>query len=78
MFRRLIVPTQIFYTPGATPTDPVVVNVVFNNGQTFRGGKYEVVIDSGTGNAGIQDVAGNALSRHLLRDVPDGRWTPRR
>ena len=40
---KLILPTQIYYTPGASPGDPVTVNVVFNNGHMFRGGKYEVV-----------------------------------
>ena len=62
----------------ALPTDPVVVNVVFNNGHTFRGGKYEVVIDSGTGDAGIQDVAGNALDGNFYGTFPTGDGLARR
>jgi hypothetical protein len=65
-------PTAIYYTPGAAPSDPVVVKVVFNHGHTFRGGKYEVIIDSGTGDAGIQDVAGNALDGNFYRTFPTG------
>ena len=68
----LVLPTSISYTPGAAPSDPVTVNVVFNNGHPFRGGKYEVVIDSGTGNAGIQDVAGNALAGNFYGTFPSG------
>jgi hypothetical protein len=69
---KTILPTAIYYTPGAAPSDPVVVKVVFNHGHTFRGGKYEVIIDSGTGDAGIQDVAGNALDGNFYRTFPTG------
>jgi hypothetical protein len=69
---KMILPTQIYYTPGALPTDPVVVNVVFNNGHMFRGGKYHVVINSGTGDTGIQDVAGNALDGNYYGTLPSG------
>ena len=73
---KLILPTSISYTPGASPADPVVVSVVFNNGHTFRGGKYEVVIDSGTGDSGIQDVAGNALDGNFYGTFPAGDGLP--
>jgi len=69
---RLVLPTSISYTPGALPTDPVVVNVVFNNGHTVRGGNYEVFINSGTGDTGIQDVAGNALDGNYYGSFPTG------
>ena len=39
---------------------------------TFRGGKYEVIIDSGTGDTGIQDVAGNALDGNFYGPFPTG------
>ncbi len=69
---KLILPTSILYTPGAVPSDPAVVQVIFNNGHTFRGGKYEVLIDSGTGDSGIQDVAGNALDGNFYGSFPSG------
>ena len=69
---NLILPTSISFTPGALPSDPVVVNVVFNKGRPFRGGKYEVLINSGTGDAGIQDVAGNALDGNFYGPFPTG------
>jgi PKD repeat protein len=73
---KLILPTQIYYTPGALPTDPIVVNVVFNNGKVFRGGKYTVLIDSGTGDAGIQDVAGNPLDGNYYGAFSTGDLLP--
>jgi uncharacterized repeat protein (TIGR01451 family) len=73
---KLILPTSISYTPGSAPDDPVVVNVVFNKGKTFRGGKYEVVINSGTGDTGIQDVAGNALDGNFYGTFPTGDGLP--
>jgi hypothetical protein len=69
---RMILPTSISYTPGVLPGDPVVVNVVFNKGHMFRGGKYEVIINSGTGDTGIQDVAGNALDGNYYGTFPTG------
>ena len=72
----LILPTSILYTPGASPTDPVTVYVVFNNGHVFRGGKYEVLINSGTGDSGIQDVAGNALDGNFYGSFPTGDGLP--
>jgi hypothetical protein len=69
---RLILPSQISYTPGVLPSDPVVVTVVFNKGKVFRGGKYEVLINSGTGDTGIQDVAGNALDGNFYGSFPTG------
>jgi hypothetical protein len=73
---KLILPTKILYTPGALPSDPVVVKVVFNDGHSMRGGKYEVVIDSGTGDHGIQDVAGNALDGNFYGKFPTGDGLP--
>ncbi len=69
---KLILPTSIDYTPGASPSDPVTVYAVFNKGRTFRGGKYEVVINSGTDDSGIQDVAGNALDGNFYGSFPTG------
>ena len=46
--------------------------MVFNDGHVFRGGKYEVVINSGTGDSGIQDVAGNALDGNFYGSFPSG------
>ena len=69
---KLILPTSISDTPGALPSDPVVVSVVFNNGHAFRGGAYEVSIDSGSGDSGIQDVAGNALDGNFYGSFPSG------
>ena len=73
---KLILPTQIYFTPGATPSDPVTVDVVFNKGKMFRGGKYEVVIDSGVHGAGIQDAAGNALAGTFYGTFPTGDGLP--
>jgi hypothetical protein len=67
-----ILPTSISFTPGALPSDPVAVSVVFNKGRAFRGGKYEVIINSGTGDNGIQDVAGNALDGNFYGPFPTG------
>ena len=69
---KLILPTSITFTPGASPGDPVVVNVEFNRGRPFRGGKYEVLINSGSGDSGIQDVAGNALDGNFYGPFPTG------
>ena len=69
---KTILPTSISYTPGTVPSDPVVVNVVFNHGHVFRGGVYEVIINSGTGDTGIQDAAGNALDGNFYGTFPTG------
>jgi hypothetical protein len=73
---RLVLPTSILYTPGASPTDPVTVHVVFKNGHTFRVGRYEVLISSGTGDTGIQDVAGNALDGNFYGTFTTGDGLP--
>ena len=49
---------------------------MFNKGHAFRGGKYQVIIDSGTGNSGIQDVAGNAMSGNFYGTFPTGDGLP--
>ncbi len=69
---KLILPTSISYTPGALPSDPVVVYVVFNKGHSMRGGNYAVIINAGTGDKGIQDVAGNALDGNYFGTFPSG------
>ena len=69
---KLILPTSIRYTADGVATDPVVVQVVFNKGHWMRGGDYEVVVDSGAGNHGIQDVAGNALNGNYYGGFPTG------
>jgi hypothetical protein len=73
---KLILPTQIYYTPGALPSDPVTVEVVFNKGHVFRGGRYEVVIDSGNGSTGIDSAAGVALSGNFYGSFPTGDGVP--
>ena len=73
---RLLLPTSIVVTPGASPTDPVTVKVVFNRGRTVRGGLYSVVIDSATGDSGVHDVAGNALDGNFYGTFPTGDGIP--
>jgi hypothetical protein len=73
---KVILPTSILYTPGALPTDPVVVTVVFNKGKVFRGGKYLVIVDSGTGDNGVQDKAGNALDGNYYGPFATGDMLP--
>ena len=72
----LILPTSIIITPGATPTDPVVVNVVFHHGKELRGGLYMIDINSGSGNRGIEDNAENALSGRFYGVFPTGDGRP--
>jgi hypothetical protein len=69
---RLLLPTSITVTPGASATSPVTVRVVFNHGHAVRGGAYLIVINSGTGDHGIQDVAGNALDGNFYGTFPSG------
>ena len=73
---RLILPTRILFAYTGLPSDPVVVRVVFNNGHPMRGGNYEVVVDSGTGGRGIQDIAGNALDGNYYGRFPTGDGLP--
>ena len=69
---KLLLPTAINFTPGATATDPITVSVVFNNGHTVRGGRYLIVIDSGSGDTGVHDIAGNALDGEFYGTFPSG------
>jgi large repetitive protein len=69
---KLLLPTAITITPGATATSPVVVTVVFNHGHEVRGGRYFIIINSGTGDNGVQDVAGNALDGNFYGTFPSG------
>jgi len=73
---RMLLPTSITITPGATATAPEVVKLVFNHGHTVRGGRYTIVIDSGVGDTGIQDVAGNALDGEFYGSFPSGDGLP--
>ena len=72
----LILPTSINVSSDGIPTDPVVVSVVFNKGHSMRGGNYEVVIDSGTNDRGIHDVADNALDGDFYGRFPTGDGLP--
>ena len=73
---NLILPTSITFSSDGVPTDPVTVTVVFNHGHPMRGGDYQVVIDSGTDDHGIQDVAGNALDGDYYGKFPTGDGLP--
>jgi large repetitive protein len=73
---KMLLPTSISIIPGATPTSPEVVSVVFNHGRPVRGGRYLIVIDSGTGNTGVQDIAGNALDGNFYGSFPSGDGLP--
>jgi large repetitive protein len=69
---KLLLPTGITITPAASPASPVTVTVVFNHGHTVRGGSYLIVINSGTGDNGVQDIAGNALDGNFYGTFPTG------
>jgi hypothetical protein len=73
---KLLLPTSITVTPGATATAPEVVSVVFNNGHAVRAGIYLIVIDSGGSDTGVQDVAGNALAANFSGTFPSGDGLP--
>ena len=68
LFPGTYIVTSLVPTPGASPTDPVTVPVVINNGRALRGGKYVFTIRSG----GIRDVAGNALDGEFYGFFPSG------
>ncbi len=72
----VILVTGITITPGATPTDPVVVTVVFHHGKELRGGLYMIDINSGSGNKGIEDNATNAMSGTYYGVFPTGDGRP--
>ena len=74
---KLLLPTAITITPVTTATKPEdIVTVVFNHGHSVRGGRYLIVIDSGTGNAGVQDIAGDALDGNFYGTFPTGDGLP--
>ena len=73
---RVIRATRIIVTPGATPTAPVVVKVVFHHGREMRGGRYALEIISGSGDSGIDDNAENALSGTYYGVFPTGDGRP--
>jgi len=41
--QKRLVPTSISVVPGASPTSPVTVKIVFNQGKPLRGGRYELI-----------------------------------
>ena len=64
------------FPPPDPRTDSVTVHVVFNHKHILSSGKYEVLINSGTGDTGIHDVAGNALDGNLHGTVRTGDGLP--
>ena len=72
----VILVTGVTVTPGATPTSPVTVNVVFHHGRELRGGIYMIDINSGSGNKGIEDNAENPLSGTFYGVFPTGNGRP--
>ncbi len=74
---KLLLPTSITITPVTSATDPeTTVTIVFNHGHSVRGGYYLLVINSGTGNSGVHDNAGNALSGFFYGTFPTGNGLP--
>ena len=73
---KLLLPTSLAVTPGASPTDPVQVKVIFNRRRTVRGGNYSIVIRSGSSDLGVHDVAGNALDGNFYGTFPTGDGLP--
>jgi hypothetical protein len=73
---RVILPTSITITPGATPTSPETVSVTFYRGRELRGGLFTLTIDSGNNDNGLQDVAGNALDGNFYGTYPSGDGLP--
>jgi hypothetical protein len=72
---KVILPTSITVTPGATPNTDVV-SVVFYRGRPIRGGLFTLTIDSGNNDDGVQDVAGNALDGNFYGTFPSGDGLP--
>ena len=69
----LILPTSISFTRRAPcPAIRWWSTWSSTRAMPFRGGKYEVIINSGTGDTGIQDVAGNALDGNFYGAFPTG------
>ena len=66
-------PKRVLHTPRA---GSVTVHVVFRHQHILRPGKYEVLINSGTGDTGIHDVAGNALDGNFHGTFPTGDGLP--
>jgi hypothetical protein len=64
--------TALIPQSGASPTAPVVVPVVINNGKPLRGGKYVFTVRSG----GVRDVAGNALDGEFYGVFSSGNNVP--
>ncbi len=73
---HLMLPTSVTLSVGALPTDPVVATVVFNKGRAMRGGNYRVIINSGPGDFGLQDIAGNPLDGNFYGIFPSGDGLP--
>ena len=62
---KWLVPKGVLHQPCAPRTGSVTIHVVFKHKDILPRGIYEVLINSGTGNTGIHDVAGNALDGTL-------------
>jgi hypothetical protein len=74
---RLMLPTSISLdAAGLLPTDPITATVVFNKGRALRGGNYRVIINSGPGDFGMQDIAGNPLDGNFYGVFPSGDGLP--
>ena len=74
---RLMLPTSISLdATGLLPTDPITATVVFNKGRAMRGGNYRVIINSGPGDFGMQDIAGNPLDGNFYGVFPSGDGLP--
>jgi Bacterial Ig-like domain len=70
---RLVLPKSISVTPGASPTSPETVSVVFpHKGKGLRAGLYMLEIDSGNSGNGVEDIAGNALDGDFSGKFPSG------
>ena len=73
---KMLRATSVTVAPTSTTTAPVVVSAVFNNGHKVPAGRYLIAIDSGTGDSGIHDVAGNALAGDFSGKFPSGDGVP--
>ena len=70
--RKVIIPTGVRVTPGATPRSVAVAAVSFDQGQALRGGHYT----AGVSAAGITDLAGNRLDGRFYGSYPTGAPGP--
>ena len=71
-----ILPTSITVQPGPTLGSFVEATIVFHHGRELRGGLYTILINSGSGNSGIEDNAENAMSGTFYGHFPTGNGRP--